>query len=184
MNLGIQDAINLAWKLTMILLPPKLAKSITEGILDSYSSERDLAAEAMTASVQAQIAVMKAETGQEMAVRNVIAETLGYPELNALGSIESLGLESQLPHISRSPWMRKPRHIKTAMKISSLAQEPPISQLARMEKSYFVQRNSVALFISDASIVARQLEGPMRSFNAWLDKMTVVCAATKDSDEK
>jgi hypothetical protein len=35
----------------------------------------------------------------------------------------------------------------------------PISQSARMEKSYFMQRNSIALFFSDASIAARQLEG-------------------------
>ncbi|KAJ9397578.1 hypothetical protein DTO282F9_5583 [Paecilomyces variotii] len=83
MNLGIQDATNLAWKLALVL-SSKQDDDLVERILDSYSAERHAAAKAVISNVQAQTAVLMADKPQDVALREVLCEALKNPDLNAL----------------------------------------------------------------------------------------------------
>jgi 2-polyprenyl-6-methoxyphenol hydroxylase-like FAD-dependent oxidoreductase len=74
LNLGLQDAINLGWKLAAELhgwAPP--------GLLDTYEAERRPAAERVTMSTQAQTALIS--PGSDVtALRALFAELLGKPD--------------------------------------------------------------------------------------------------------
>ncbi|MER7760518.1 FAD-dependent monooxygenase [Streptomyces sp. NPDC097619] len=76
LNLGIQDAFNLGWK---------LAAAVTgrapEGLLDTYHAERHPVAAAVLDNTRAQIALMSTEPGQQ-AVRRLLAELADIEEVN------------------------------------------------------------------------------------------------------
>ncbi|KAL1847452.1 hypothetical protein Plec18167_005157 [Paecilomyces lecythidis] len=83
MNLGIQDATNLAWKLALVL-SSKQDGAFVERILDSYTAERRAAAQAVISNVQAQTAVLMSHNPHEVALREVLCESLKNQDLNAL----------------------------------------------------------------------------------------------------
>src|SRR6201999_360527 len=72
MNLGIQDATNLAWKLIYALRNPGSDdnSSTVEYVLDSYTQERLAAAEDVIENVLAQMALILAEKPHENALRS------------------------------------------------------------------------------------------------------------------
>lgn len=84
MNLGLQDATNLAWKLALITLSSNQDDMPVDRILNSYTVERRAAAEAVISNVQAQTACLVAEKQHEVALREVMCEALKNPDLNAL----------------------------------------------------------------------------------------------------
>jgi 2-polyprenyl-6-methoxyphenol hydroxylase-like FAD-dependent oxidoreductase len=81
MNLGIQDANNLAWKLAAAR---HLEHTVAERLLNSYTEERRPAAQAVLNNVQAQMAILRAREPREVALRDVWAEALRNPDLNRL----------------------------------------------------------------------------------------------------
>ena len=88
LNLGLQDAANLGWKLAAQIngwAPP--------GLLDSYHTERQPAAERVTMHTQAQLALMSPGTAIT-ALRQVVAELLETP--GATGQITDLLAGSDL----------------------------------------------------------------------------------------
>ncbi|SDP56559.1 rifampin monooxygenase [Lentzea jiangxiensis] len=76
LNLGVQDAFNLGWKLAAAVrgwAPP--------GLLDTYEAERHPVAEEVLDNTRAQIELMKVEPGPQ-AVRRLLTELVRFEEVN------------------------------------------------------------------------------------------------------
>ncbi|MGF1429832.1 rifampin monooxygenase [Kitasatospora sp. LaBMicrA B282] len=76
LNLGVQDAFNLGWKLAA-----EVAGWAPEGLLDSYQEERRPVAAAVLDNTRAQTELMSTEPGAQ-AVRRLLAELVGFDEVN------------------------------------------------------------------------------------------------------
>ncbi|WP_123511499.1 rifampin monooxygenase [Streptomyces sp. 2132.2] len=76
LNLGIQDAFNLGWKLAA-----EIAGWAPEGLLDSYHAERRPVAADVLDNTRAQIQLMSTEPGA-LAVRRLLAELVDFEEVN------------------------------------------------------------------------------------------------------
>ncbi|MFB9686044.1 FAD-dependent monooxygenase [Amycolatopsis plumensis] len=78
LNLGLQDAINLGWKLAMVI-----AGTAPETLLDTYHAERHPVAEAVIENTRAQAALMR--PGPEFEpLRALVADLLSTPDGNRL----------------------------------------------------------------------------------------------------
>ncbi|MEV0708572.1 rifampin monooxygenase [Nocardia aurea] len=78
LNLGIQDAFNLGWKLAAVIdgWAPR-------GLLDSYESERRPVAAAVLENTRAQMQLMSLDPGAQ-AVRRLVAELMDFEDVNRL----------------------------------------------------------------------------------------------------
>ncbi|OMC03239.1 FAD-dependent oxidoreductase [Mycobacterium sp. NS-7484] len=76
LNLGIQDAFNLGWKLAAVV-----NGWAPEGLLDTYESERRPVAADVLDNTRAQMALMSLEPGAQ-AVRRLMAELMDVPEVS------------------------------------------------------------------------------------------------------
>jgi len=76
LNLGIQDAFNLGWKLAA-----EVGGWAPEGLLDSYHTERHPVAAAVLDHTRAQMQLMSLEPGAQ-AVRRLVSELMDFEEVN------------------------------------------------------------------------------------------------------
>lgn len=76
LNLGIQDAFNLGWKLAA-----EVAGRAPEGLLDSYHAERHPVAADVLDNTRAQMELMSTEPGPQ-AVRRLLAELMDFEDVN------------------------------------------------------------------------------------------------------
>jgi rifampicin monooxygenase len=76
LNLGIQDAFNMGWKLAA-----EVNGWAPEGLLDSYHTERHPVAAAVLDNTRAQTVLMSVEPGPQ-AVRRLVAELMDFEEVN------------------------------------------------------------------------------------------------------
>ncbi|GAA4204287.1 rifampin monooxygenase [Streptosporangium oxazolinicum] len=76
LNLGIQDAFNLGWKLAA-----EVGGWAPEGLLDSYHAERHPVAADVLDNTRAQIELMSLEPGPR-AVRRLVSELMDFEEVN------------------------------------------------------------------------------------------------------
>jgi 2-polyprenyl-6-methoxyphenol hydroxylase-like FAD-dependent oxidoreductase len=76
LNLGIQDAFNLGWKLAA-----EVGGWAPEGLLDSYHSERHPVAADVLDNTRAQVELLSLEPGPQ-AVRRLMAELMDFEEVN------------------------------------------------------------------------------------------------------
>ncbi|MCO1658266.1 rifampin monooxygenase [Pseudonocardia humida] len=76
LNLGIQDAFNLGWKLAA-----EIGGWAPEGLLDSYESERHPVAAAVLDNTRAQAELMSTEPGAQ-AVRGLLTELMDFDQVN------------------------------------------------------------------------------------------------------
>jgi 2-polyprenyl-6-methoxyphenol hydroxylase-like FAD-dependent oxidoreductase len=76
LNLGIQDAFNLGWKLAA-----EVDGWAPEGLLDSYHTERHPVAADVLDSTRAQMQLMSTEPGPQ-AVRKLVTELMAFEEVN------------------------------------------------------------------------------------------------------
>ncbi|MEU2287136.1 rifampin monooxygenase [Streptomyces sp. NPDC013178] len=76
LNLGIQDAFNLGWKLAA-----EVRGWAPEGLLDSYHTERHPVAAAVLDHTRAQMQLMSTEPGPQ-AVRRLVARLMDFEEVN------------------------------------------------------------------------------------------------------
>jgi hypothetical protein len=76
LNLGIQDAFNLGWKLAA-----EVNGWAPEGLLDSYHTERRPVAADVLDNTRAQMELMSTEPGPQ-AVRRLVAELMDFEEVN------------------------------------------------------------------------------------------------------
>ncbi|MEU5697435.1 FAD-dependent monooxygenase [Streptomyces aurantiacus] len=87
LNLGLQDAVNLGWKLAGTLVgwaPP--------GLLDSYGTERRPVAERVLRQTQAQLMLMAPDPRVDP-LRGMFSELLELPEVNSRLAHEMTGLD-------------------------------------------------------------------------------------------
>jgi rifampicin monooxygenase len=76
LNLGIQDAFNLGWKLAA-----EIGGWAPAGLLDSYERERHPVAAAVLDLTRAQMELMSTEPGPQ-AVRRLLSELMGFEDVN------------------------------------------------------------------------------------------------------
>ncbi|OXM61782.1 rifampin monooxygenase [Amycolatopsis vastitatis] len=76
LNLGVQDAVNLGWKLAA-----QVRGRAPETLLDTYHAERHPVAEAVLDNTRAQVALSSAEPGAR-AVRRLLTELMDFDEVN------------------------------------------------------------------------------------------------------
>ncbi|MCX4539359.1 rifampin monooxygenase [Streptomyces sp. NBC_01565] len=76
LNLGVQDAFNLGWKLAA-----EVVGWAPAGLLDSYHAERHPVATEVLDNTRAQIQLMSTEPGPQ-SVRRLLAELIGFEEVN------------------------------------------------------------------------------------------------------
>ncbi|MER6144572.1 rifampin monooxygenase [Streptomyces sparsogenes] len=76
LNLGIQDAFNLGWKLAA-----EVGGWAPEGLLDTYHSERHPVAAEVLDNTRAQAVLMSAEPGA-LAVRRLLSELMDFEDVN------------------------------------------------------------------------------------------------------
>jgi len=76
LNLGIQDAFNLGWKLAA-----EVAGWAPDGLLDSYHTERHPVAAAVLDNTRAQTELLSIEPGAQ-AVRRLVAELMDFEDVN------------------------------------------------------------------------------------------------------
>jgi rifampicin monooxygenase len=76
LNLGIQDAFNLGWKLAA-----EVGGWAPEGLLDTYHSERRPVAADVLDNTRAQMELLSVEPGPQ-AVRRLLSELMGFEEVN------------------------------------------------------------------------------------------------------
>jgi 2-polyprenyl-6-methoxyphenol hydroxylase-like FAD-dependent oxidoreductase len=76
LNLGIQDAFNLGWKLAA-----EIAGWAPEGLLDTYETERHPVAADVLNNTRAQMVLLSTEPGPQ-AVRRVVAELMDFEDVN------------------------------------------------------------------------------------------------------
>jgi 2-polyprenyl-6-methoxyphenol hydroxylase-like FAD-dependent oxidoreductase len=76
LNLGVQDAFNLGWKLAA-----EVGGWAPEGLLDSYHTERHPVAADVLDNTRAQMELMSTEPGAR-AVRRLVADLLNFAEVN------------------------------------------------------------------------------------------------------
>jgi len=92
-NLGIQDAVNLGWKLAATV-----RGWAPDGLLDSYHDERRAVAERVLRNTRAQSVIMNPSQDETLAtVRDMFTELLRLPEANRLISGMMSGLDVQYP---------------------------------------------------------------------------------------
>ncbi|MFJ3924302.1 rifampin monooxygenase [Streptomyces sp. NPDC090022] len=92
LNLGVQDAFNLGWKLAA-----EVAGWAPPGLLDTYHGERHPVAAAVLDNTRAQIELMSGEPGAR-AVRRLLAELVGFEEVNRylIEKITAIGVRYDL----------------------------------------------------------------------------------------
>lgn len=76
LNLGIQDAFNLGWKLAA-----EVAGHAPEGLLDTYGAERHPVAAAVLDNTRAQMELLSTDPGPQ-AVRRLLAELVAFEDVN------------------------------------------------------------------------------------------------------
>ncbi|PRX99432.1 rifampin monooxygenase [Allonocardiopsis opalescens] len=76
LNLGLQDAFNLGWKLAAAV-----GGWAPEGLLDSYQTERQPVAASVLDNTRAQMELMSTEPGSQ-AVRRLVSELMDFPEVH------------------------------------------------------------------------------------------------------
>jgi hypothetical protein len=76
LNLGIQDAFNLGWKLAA-----EVGGWAPEGLLDSYHAERHPVAADVLDTVRAQVELLSPEPGPQ-AVRRLVSELMDFEDVN------------------------------------------------------------------------------------------------------
>ncbi|MGW7517330.1 rifampin monooxygenase [Streptomyces sp. NPDC054796] len=92
LNLGIQDAFNLGWKLAA-----EINGWAPEGLLDSYHAERHPVAAAVLDNTRAQTELLSPEPGPS-AVRRLVTELMGFEEVNRhlIEKITAIGIRYDL----------------------------------------------------------------------------------------
>ncbi|MEU5671799.1 rifampin monooxygenase [Micromonospora sp. NPDC047753] len=92
LNLGVQDAVNLGWKLAA-----RIRGWAPEALLDTYQAERRPVAEAVLDNTRAQTELLSTEPGAQ-AVRRLLVELMDFDEVNLrlLEKITAIGIRYDL----------------------------------------------------------------------------------------
>lgn len=93
LNLGIQDAFNLGWKLAA-----EIGGWAPAGLLDSYETERRPVAAAVLDHTRAQMLLLDTDPGPQ-AVRRLLTELMGFDEVNRylIGKVVAIDIRYDCP---------------------------------------------------------------------------------------
>jgi 2-polyprenyl-6-methoxyphenol hydroxylase-like FAD-dependent oxidoreductase len=111
LNLGLQDAANLGWKLAAAI-----AGSAPPGLLGTYTAERYPVAAAALANTRAQVALMRPDP-QTSALRELFTELMAYDDANQHVSRLMTGVDQPYPAAGSDPQagrMAADRPVETA----------------------------------------------------------------------
>ncbi|HET9170883.1 MAG TPA: FAD-dependent monooxygenase [Actinospica sp.] len=98
MNLGIQDAHNLAWRLADAVRAERSGGPVPEELLDGYEAERRPVGERVLEDVRAQMALVAASGADGTALRSRFEALLGgHPEVNLQYAMRLSGLDVRYP---------------------------------------------------------------------------------------
>jgi 2-polyprenyl-6-methoxyphenol hydroxylase-like FAD-dependent oxidoreductase len=97
LNLGLQDAANLGWKLAAAI-----AGSAPGGLLGTYTAERHPVAAAALANTRAQVALMRPDP-QSSALRELFTELMTYDDANQHVSRLMAGVDQPYPVAGSDP---------------------------------------------------------------------------------
>ncbi|MFE4512965.1 FAD-dependent monooxygenase [Kitasatospora sp. NPDC056783] len=98
LNVGLQDAGNLGWKLAQTL-----AGTAPDGLLDSYHTERHPVGAELLRSTSAQTGLMTSYTPEALALRDLLGELIGgVPEFSDALAQRSAGLATAYPATATS----------------------------------------------------------------------------------
>ncbi|MGW3071712.1 FAD-dependent monooxygenase [Kitasatospora sp. NPDC001132] len=93
LNVGLQDAGNLGWKLAQTL-----AGTAPDGLLDSYHTERHPVGADLLRSTSAQTGLMTGYTPENLAMRDLLSELIGdVPEFSDALALRASGLAVHYP---------------------------------------------------------------------------------------
>jgi rifampicin monooxygenase len=94
LNLGIQDAVNLGWKLAA-----EVAGWAPAGLLDTYETERHPVAADVLTNTRAQMQLMSTEPGPQ-AVRRLVSELMEFEQVNRhlVEKITAIGVRYDVGH--------------------------------------------------------------------------------------
>jgi 2-polyprenyl-6-methoxyphenol hydroxylase-like FAD-dependent oxidoreductase len=151
LNLGLQDAANLGWKLAATI-----AGRAPGGLLNSYSSERHPAAAAALANTRAQIALMRPDP-QTSALRELFTELLAYDDANQHVSRLMTGADRPYPLAGSDP------------DVGRMAADRALDTAGGASRLYELLREPGALLIDgspDASWSAAAAAAPLRVVSA------------------
>ncbi|KAL6885662.1 monooxygenase [Trichoderma evansii] len=98
---GLQDAANLAWKLAAVTQKRLTGKKGDE-LLNSYSTERRLALQAIIKSTLAQTALYASSNPVQSALADVVYELITHPDLNKLWVRRITGFDDPFPKVEAS----------------------------------------------------------------------------------
>src|SRR3989441_3533941 len=92
LNLGVQDAVNLGWKLAQVV-----KKTSPEGLLDTYHAERHPVAATVLRNTMAQVALLRTDD-RTNALRETVSELLGIdePRKQVAAMVSGLGIHYDL----------------------------------------------------------------------------------------
>ncbi|MFD7923233.1 SDR family oxidoreductase [Streptomyces sp. NPDC059740] len=97
LNLGLQDAVNLGWKLAL-----HVRGKASEGLLDSYHTERHAVGARTLANIRAQALLLLGGPEVEP-LRNVLGELMAHEETRAHLAGMISGLDIRYPHDATGP---------------------------------------------------------------------------------
>jgi len=123
LSLGLVDAANLGWKLAAVI-----RGEMPDNLLDTYTSERRPAAEAVLANTLAQIAILRPDA-QAGAMRELIANLMQFDDVNRFigemmnGLATRYDLNSELDEVGRLIGDRSIKHNNTDIQLYDLMQD-------------------------------------------------------------
>jgi 3-(3-hydroxy-phenyl)propionate hydroxylase len=93
LNIGVQDAVNLGWKLAQVV-----KATAPESLLDTYHAERHPVAARVLRNTMAQVALLRPLDDRAKALRETVAELLGMdePRRRLAGEMSGLGVHYDL----------------------------------------------------------------------------------------
>lgn len=154
LNLGVQDAMNLGWK-----LGAAIRGWAPDGLLDSYHTERHPAAEDVLRNTRTQGVLMNPDPRYD-ALRATFRDLLRLPEVNRhlAGLISALGLRYELPG----------EHPLIGLRMPDLAMVTPAGQQRLSE--HFHEGRGVLLATTDSGAAP----------TGWEDRVDLVTAKVPD----
>jgi 2-polyprenyl-6-methoxyphenol hydroxylase-like FAD-dependent oxidoreductase len=129
LNLGLQDAANLGWKLAAVI-----AGTAPDALLDSYTSERHPVAAAALANTRAQIALMRPDP-QTSALRELFTELMAYDDANQHVSRLMTGIDRPYPLAGSDP------------EVGRMAADRPVAAAGGTSRLYELLRVPGALLV-------------------------------------
>ena len=176
LNLGIQDAFNLGWKLAA-----EVNGWAPEGLLDSYHTERHPVAADVLDNTRAQMELMSTEPGAQ-AVRRLVSDLMGFEEVNRYltEKIAAIGIRYDVGEGHSSGDLR-PRDRAATLPSSSPPLPQPPGLLGRRLRDVGLKRGRLYELMHDGRGLLLDQTGRL-SVAGWADRVDHVVDVSEELD--